>query len=101
VAAARATLAGSRNFYVRCEHSELPRSALIAAALVDLLRTGRTRRLPQRVPLRRGRSSHASDAALQRGFARKIDWPALSSFERRRYLQQLNAPPPSYRPRPL
>jgi pimeloyl-ACP methyl ester carboxylesterase len=101
VAADRATLALARNFYVRCEHSELPRSPLIAHALVDLLRTGRTRRLPQQVQLRRGRSSHASDAALQRGFARKIDWHALSSVERRRYLQQLNAPPPSYRSRPL
>ena len=100
VASARATLAGACNYYVRCEHSELPRSARVAAALVDLLRTGRTRRLAQHVLIRPGRSAYASDAALRRGFARKIDWHALSSAERRRYLRLLNAPPPSYRPPP-
>jgi hypothetical protein len=49
VSALCATLPGAHNYYLRCEHSELPRSELVAGAVVDLLRTGRTRRLPQRV----------------------------------------------------
>jgi len=98
VAAARATLPGARNHYVRCEHSELPRNERVAAALIGLLRTGRTRVLPQRSIARPGRSLYTSDVALQRRFARKVDWHALSSAARRRYLRQLSAPPPEYRP---
>ena len=97
VAAARATLAGARNYYVRCEHSELPRNERVAAALVDLLRTGRTRRLPQQLVRARSPIVTVSDSALRRGFARKIDWHALSPAERRRYLKRLSAAPPQYR----
>jgi pimeloyl-ACP methyl ester carboxylesterase len=96
VAAARATLAGARNYYVRCEHSELPRNERVAAALVDLLRTGRTRRLPQQLVRARSPIVTVSDSALRRGFARKIDWHALSPAERRRYLKRLSAAPPQY-----
>jgi len=77
VAAVHATLPSARNFYLRCEHSELPRSELVANALADLLRSGRTRRLPQRVVVGRGRRAHVSDAQLRRSFAHKIDWHAL------------------------
>jgi hypothetical protein len=97
VAATRATMAGARNYYVRCEHSELPRNERVAAALVDLLRTGRTRRLPQKLVRRRGPILEVSDSALRRGFARKINWHALSPAERRRYLKRLSAAPPQYR----
>jgi hypothetical protein len=97
VAATRATLAGARNYYVRCEHSELPRNERVAAALVDLLRTGRTRRLAQQLVRRRGAIVLVSDSALRRSFARKIDWHVLSPAERRRYLKRLSAAPPLYR----
>jgi hypothetical protein len=100
VAAVHATLPGARNFYLRCEHSELPRSELVANALVDLLRSGRTRRLPQHVTVGRGRHAHVSDAQLRRSFAHKIDWHALRTAERRRYFARLNAPPPLYWPSP-
>ena len=36
---------GARSYSLRCEHSELPRNEQVAAALIDLLRRGRTRRL--------------------------------------------------------
>jgi hypothetical protein len=97
VAAACATLAGARNYYVRCEHSELPRNERVAAALVDLLRTGRTRRLPQQSAHTGGPIVVVSDSALRRSFARKIDWHALSLAERRRYLKRLSAAPAQYR----
>ena len=98
VAAVRATLPGATNYYLRCEHSELPRSELVAATLIDLVRTGRTRRLPQRVVVGTGRYAHVSDAQLRRSFARKIDWHGLRTAERRRYFARLNAPPPLYWP---
>jgi pimeloyl-ACP methyl ester carboxylesterase len=98
VAVPRATLPGARNYYLRCEHSELPRSELVAAALIDLLRTGRTRRLPQRMIVARARHTQVSDADLRRAFARKLDWQRLSTAERRRYFTRLNVPPPIYWP---
>jgi len=99
VAVLRATLPGASNHYLRCEHSELPRSELVAAAVIDLLRTGRTRRLPQRVIIRKGRPTYVSDAELRGSLDRKIDWQSLRTAERRRYLQRLNSPPPLYWPR--
>ena len=98
VAAARATLPGARNYYVRCEHGELPRNELVARAVVDLLRTGRTQRLPQRVVVGSGRTAYVSDAELRRSFARKIDWHGLRTAERRRYFARLSAPPALYWP---
>jgi len=97
VAATRATLPGARNYYVRCEHSELPRNERVGAALVDLLRTGRTQRLPQKLVRSRGPVLEVSDSALRRGLARKIDWHALSPAARRRYLKRLSAAPALYR----
>jgi hypothetical protein len=96
VATLRATLPGARNYYLRCEHSELPRSELVANALTDLLRTGRTRRLPQRAFASRGRHSHVTDSEMQRSLSRKIDWQQLTTAERRRYFSRLNVPPPLY-----
>jgi pimeloyl-ACP methyl ester carboxylesterase len=98
VAMPRATLPGARNYYLRCEHSELPRSELVARAVTDLLRTGRTRRLPQRKILARAPHARVSDADLRRAFAGKIDWPSLSTAERRRYFERLNTPPAIYWP---
>jgi c-di-GMP-binding flagellar brake protein YcgR len=98
VAVLRATLPGARNYYLRCEHSELPRSELVAGAMIDLLRTGRTRRLPQRMIVARARHTQVSDADLRRAFTRKVDWQRLSTAERRRYFTRLNVPPPIYWP---
>lgn len=98
VAVPRATLPGARNYYLRCEHSELPRSELIASAIIDLLRNGRTRRLPQRRIVARARHTQVSDADLRRAFMRKVHWQRLSTAERRRYFTRLNAPPPIYWP---
>jgi len=97
VACARATLPGVPSYSLRCDHGELPRSQDVAAALVDLLRRGATRRLRQGVSARHGRSSFVTDAALRRELGRKIDWYGLSIGERREYLNRLNEPPASYR----
>jgi pimeloyl-ACP methyl ester carboxylesterase len=99
VAAACATLPGMRSYRVRCEHSELPRNELVAAALIDLLRHGHTRRLREGMSARPGRSSYVTDAALRRELGRPVDWYRLGIGQHRRYLNRLNEPPASYRPR--
>jgi pimeloyl-ACP methyl ester carboxylesterase len=99
VASACATLPGVRSYSLRCEHSELPRSQSVAAALIDLLRQGRTRRLAAGVSVRHGRRSYVTDAGLRRELGRKLDWYSLSIGERRVYLDTLNAPPAAYSPR--
>lgn len=99
VATASAWLPGVRNYCLRCEHSELPRHPLIAAALIDLSLHGRTRRLRESANVRPRHSIQVTDAMLRRSLGRKIDWAALSSDERRRYLNRLNEPPALYRPR--
>jgi pimeloyl-ACP methyl ester carboxylesterase len=97
VACCCATLPGVRNYSLRCEHSELPRSEDVAAALVDLLHRGRTRRLREGVIARPGRSSYVTDAGLRRELGRKFDWYGLSIGLRRQYLNRLNDPPRCYR----
>jgi len=98
VASSCATLPGVRSYCLRCEHSELPRSEAVAAALIDLLQRGGTRRLRAGVIARHGRSNYVTDGALRRELGRKIDWHRLSSGERRQYLNRLNEPPKAYRP---
>jgi pimeloyl-ACP methyl ester carboxylesterase len=91
-----AQLAGSDNYFVRCEHSELPRSATIARAVLELLRHGRTRRIAATPGLRLGREVTVSDAVLRTTWGVKIDWPRLAAAARREYFNRLNQPPPQY-----
>lgn len=93
---ASAQLAGSHNYFVRCEHSALPRSATVARAVLELLRQGRTTRLASIASTRNAREVTVSDAQLRTTWNEKIDWVAMTPDERRRYLNQLNQPPPQY-----
>jgi pimeloyl-ACP methyl ester carboxylesterase len=99
VAISRARLGGSQIYSVRCEHSELSRSPTVAQALIDLLRSGRTRRLSAGVTERAGRRIYLTDAGIGREFYRKLDWHKLSVAQRRRYLDRLSAAPAAYRSR--
>ncbi|HTW75575.1 MAG TPA: hypothetical protein VMD56_11715 [Steroidobacteraceae bacterium] len=99
VAAACATLPGAPSYSLVCEHSELPRSARVAAAVIELALSGRTGRLRSGVHASAGRRLQVSDAMLLAAFERKLDWRHMSAAARRRYLNRLNAPPPLYRPR--
>ena len=98
VPAAHATLPGASNYSLRCEHSELPRHARVAAAIAELLLQGHTRQLRSGVNARKGRCAYVTDVTLQRVLGAKLDWHALSAAARRCYLNALNAPPASYRP---
>jgi pimeloyl-ACP methyl ester carboxylesterase len=93
---ASAQLQGCDNYYVRCEHSELPRSVSVARALVELLRQGRTTRLSSRRGPSLGRHVTVSDRALRGTWNEKVDWARFSPAARRDYLNRLNQPPPHY-----
>jgi hypothetical protein len=99
VAISRARLGGSQIYSVRCEHSELPRSPTVAQALIDLLRSGRTRRLSAGVTERTGPRIYLTDARISRELYRKLDWHKLPVAQRRRYLNRLSAAPAAYRSR--
>ncbi len=93
---ASAQLAGSHNYFVRCEHSALPRSATVARAVLELLRQGRTTRLASIASTRNARMVTVSDSQMRTTWNEKINWTAMTPEERRRYLNQLNQPPPQY-----
>jgi hypothetical protein len=93
---ASAQLAGSDNYYVRCEHSALPRSATVARAVLELLRHGRTTRLVAQPGPRTARTVTVSDRQLRTTWSEKVDWAALAPALHRSYLNQLNQPPRQY-----
>jgi pimeloyl-ACP methyl ester carboxylesterase len=88
-----ALLPGVRSTYARVAHSDLTRNPMVAAAVVDLLRTGATRRLPSRWTGAARASAQVSDGELRRTHAEKVDWAALSPKARRLFLENLNEPP--------
>jgi pimeloyl-ACP methyl ester carboxylesterase len=91
-----AQLDGGDNYYVRCEHSQLPRSVSVARALVELLRHGRTTRLSARRGPPLGRRVTVSDRELRDTWNDKVDWAKLGAAAHRDYLNRLNQPPPQY-----
>jgi hypothetical protein len=95
VPAASAELSGARCAYAAgVAHSDLTRDPRVAAAVVDLLARGTTRRLPgHRASGSRARAQ-VSDRQLRQTQVAKVDWGELTSTERRLFLQNLNEPPP-------
>lgn len=93
VPVASAQLPGAASVYARVAHSELTRDGQVAAAVVDLLRSGATTRLPSRFESASRAQARVSDRELRRLQAQKVDWAALSPDERRRFLENLNEPP--------
>ena len=93
VPVASARLEGARNAYARVAHNNLTRDARVAAAVVDLLSSGNTSRLPARwVSASRARAE-VSDHQLRRSQTDKVDWGMLTPKERRLFLENLNEPP--------
>ena len=94
VPAASAALPESTSYYAPVAHSDLTRDARVAAAVIDLLRTGRTRRLPARWASRSRAQARISDGELGRLRSDKLDWARLTPGERQAFLERLNEPPP-------
>jgi len=93
VPVASAELAGARCAYARVAHSDLTRDPQVAAAVVDLVTRGTTARLPARWVSRSRARAAVSDRELRRTHVTKVDWAALTSEERRLFLENLNEPP--------
>lgn len=84
---------GARDYHAAVVHSDLTRDRTVTAAVVDLLRSGSTRRLPSQWTTRSRAETQVSDTELARLTPAKIDWPSLSADERRLFLEYLNEPP--------
>jgi pimeloyl-ACP methyl ester carboxylesterase len=93
VPAVSAGLPGARNHYAPVAHSDLTRDELVARAVTDLLRAGRTERLPSRWRSNSTACAQISDRQLRRMHADKVNWAALEPDERLRFLDNLNEPP--------
>lgn len=93
VPVASAQLQGAHSVYARVAHSDLTRDRHVAAAVVDLLKSGTTRRLPASFASASRAQATISDRELRCLHAEKVDWGALTSVERRLFLENLNDPP--------
>jgi hypothetical protein len=84
---------GERAWFIGEKHGGLPNNGRAIAAVVDLLRTGETERLP-RSPARAGARSGRtlSEAALRRVAPHKVRWQHLSPDARRRLLEPVVSP---------
>jgi hypothetical protein len=93
VPAVSAELPGALTHYAPVAHSDLTRDPVVAAAVVDLLRKGSTRRLPTRRARRSRAEARIRDSQLRLTHVEKVDWARLEPEERRMFLQNLNEPP--------
>ena len=93
VPASSAALPGATAHYAAVAHSDLTRDPGVAAAVVDLLRKGATKRLPAKWPTSSAARASITDREVRRSDIHKVDWAALEPEERRLFLQNLNEPP--------
>jgi len=93
VPAVSAALPGARHHYTPAAHSDLTRDPTVAAAVTELLRTGRTELLPSKWRSTGSAQAKISDRQLRRMHTRKVDWARLEPDERREFLENLNEPP--------
>jgi pimeloyl-ACP methyl ester carboxylesterase len=89
----QALLPGARTYFTGAAHSELTRSPSVARAVTDVLRAGKTRRLPTRRARPSAAQAIISDRQLRHTQIPKVDWSALPPNARRIFLQSLNEPP--------
>ena len=92
VPAESAALDAASTYFARTAHSDLTRDAHVAAAIVELLRKGSTKRLPARWTSHSRAQARVSDRELRRTHAEKVDWASLTPAQRRDFLQNLNDP---------
>ncbi len=91
---ASALLAGHAGRCVEVAHSELPRDPQVTTAVIDVLATGTTARLPAHEPVASlpVPPLEVTDTQLRQLFTAKLDWQQLSSEDRRAWFDSLNAP---------
>jgi pimeloyl-ACP methyl ester carboxylesterase len=92
VPADSAALDDACTYFTTAAHSDLTRDAQVGAAIVELLRTGTTNRLPRRWTSSSRAQARVSDRELRRTHTDKVDWTHLTPTQRREFLQSLNEP---------
>ncbi|MCM2310369.1 MAG: CHAT domain-containing protein [Steroidobacteraceae bacterium] len=88
-----AMLPGAKHWFVAEKHGGLPNNGKVISAVVDLLRTGSTERLP--TSTRRGAARAArtvTESVMRRVAPRKVRWQDLSLDARRRLLEPVISP---------
>jgi pimeloyl-ACP methyl ester carboxylesterase len=88
---ALAALPRLKCYFVQELHGNLANNAQVIQAIIDLLRRGRTRRLPRRWRLRREPVRRIDDAQLRLERGEKIDWARLTSAEREAAIGELDS----------
>lgn len=92
VPAYSAALNGASTYFTKVAHSDLTRDAQVAAAVVEILRKGSTKRLPMKWTSGSRAQARISDRELRRTHTDKVDWASLTPAQRRDFLQNLNEP---------
>lgn len=92
VPAVSAALDGAQTYFANVAHSDLTRDAQVAAAIVEVLRNGSTKRLPVRWTSNSRAEARVTDRELRRTHVDKVDWTHLTPAQRRDFLQNLNEP---------
>jgi len=77
-----ATLPKLKSYFVDELHGNLANNTQVIRAVIDLVRRGGTRQLPDRWRMRRGPVRRIDDAQLRMENGEKIDWGGLTSAER-------------------
>jgi hypothetical protein len=72
-------------------HGNLANNAQVIRAVIDLVRSGRTRRLPGTWRVRRGPVRRIDDAQLRTENGGKIDWGSLTSAERENAIGEMDS----------
>jgi CHAT domain-containing protein len=93
VPTALANLPGTITYFAAAAHSDLPRTANVIEAMIDILQTGRTSRLSSRVTRRVRMAATWTDRQLRSLHTDKVNWPQLTPEQRRQFLDSLNEPP--------
>jgi pimeloyl-ACP methyl ester carboxylesterase len=88
-----AMLPQARHWFANEKHGGLPNNGRVISAVVDLLRTGGTERLPASARRLGGRKARTvSESVLRRVAPRKVHWQDLSPDARRRLLEPVISP---------
>jgi len=88
-----ATLPGARHWFVAEKHGGLPNNGKVISAVIDLLRTGDTERLPDSTRRSRAKGSRVvTESVMRRVAPHKVRWQDLSADARRRLLEPVISP---------
>lgn len=83
---------GMQAYYTRAAHSDLTLDARVAAAIVDILKSGATTRLPAHWVSRARARATITDRQLACLPTGKLDWARLTPVQRQAFLDNLNEP---------